>query len=172
MGTRGLLGFIIRSSQRHAAYNHFDSYPTGLGKKIVEFILSLTTEEYDIMARLVSEITWVEYESTPSLDLQERYQNAGFANITYYHDGTASKWHCLLHNTQGAPALRAIRSGALQHMVENISFLEEGMFCEWSYFIDFEGRKLETWEDTQKVDVVSFETLVKVGKGYMDHLEE
>ncbi|KDR77450.1 hypothetical protein GALMADRAFT_224811 [Galerina marginata CBS 339.88] len=114
MGTRGFLGFIIHSSQRHAAYNHFDSYFTGLGKKIVEFILCLTTEEYDIMARLASEI---KYESTPSLDPQER-----------------------------APALRAVRSGVLQHMVESIGFFEVDTICQWSYFIDFEGRKLETWD--------------------------
>ena len=52
MGTCGLLGFIFLG-QRHAAYNHLDSYPDGLGVNIVDFILSLKPEDYATMARLV-----------------------------------------------------------------------------------------------------------------------
>lgn len=43
MGTRGLLGFII-SGRRHASYNHFDSYPSGLGAQVAKFILGLDEE--------------------------------------------------------------------------------------------------------------------------------
>jgi hypothetical protein len=56
MGTRGLLGLIIQA-QRHATYNHFDSYPKGLGSAIVQFILSLKPEDYAKMDALVREIT-------------------------------------------------------------------------------------------------------------------
>ncbi|KAF8862261.1 hypothetical protein BDZ45DRAFT_799371 [Acephala macrosclerotiorum] len=34
MGTSGLLGIII-AAQRHGMHNHFDSYPDGLGKDIM-----------------------------------------------------------------------------------------------------------------------------------------
>ena len=81
MGTCGLLGFIILG-QRYATYNHWDSYPNGLGKNIVEFILSLTPEDYNTMALLVTQITWVDSESTPSPELQERYQKLGFADLS------------------------------------------------------------------------------------------
>ena len=56
MGTRGLLGFILRG-KRHAAYNHWDSYPNGLGKDIVAFILSLSDEDIALIIRNISEIT-------------------------------------------------------------------------------------------------------------------
>lgn len=56
MGTRGLLGLIIQG-KRHAAYNHWDSYPSTLGAKIVEFILSLKLEDIAEMAALVQVIT-------------------------------------------------------------------------------------------------------------------
>lgn len=56
MGTRGLLGLIIKG-KRHGAYNHFDSYPSGLGQDIVAFLLSLTEEDIKNMAARVAEIT-------------------------------------------------------------------------------------------------------------------
>ncbi|KAJ3500941.1 hypothetical protein NLJ89_g9567 [Agrocybe chaxingu] len=54
--------FII-GGQRHAAYNHCDSYPDGLSRDIVAFLLSLKgPEDYEKMARRVRNIT----VSTPS----------------------------------------------------------------------------------------------------------
>ena len=117
MGTRGLLGYIIHG-QRHAAYNHWDSYPEGLGKKIIEFILNLTPEDYDTMARLVAEITWVDTESKPSPELQEHYQKVGFADTTV-STCSLEEWYVLLRNTQGVAALPAIQSGELKHMEES-----------------------------------------------------
>lgn len=52
MGTRGLIGFIIKGV-RKAAYNNNDSYPSGLGNDIVRFISSLTEEEIiDMQAKV------------------------------------------------------------------------------------------------------------------------
>lgn len=57
MGTRGLLGLISRrGTRRNAAYNHYDSYPSGLGALIVKFILKLKPEEWDEMAKKVEDI--------------------------------------------------------------------------------------------------------------------
>ncbi|KIM38707.1 hypothetical protein M413DRAFT_447659 [Hebeloma cylindrosporum] len=159
MGTRGLLGFIIRG-QRHAAYNHWDSYPDGLGKAIVEFILSLTPEEYATMARLVAEITWVDLDSKPSPELQAHYQSLGFSD-TGVSNQTLEDWYCLLRKMQGAAALPAIKSGKLKHMCES-EF--EGGDWMWAYYIDFENRMLETWDNEEDpLDKVSFEDLVKDG---------
>jgi hypothetical protein len=27
-----------------------------------------------------------------------------------------------------------------------VDFLDDGLFCEWAYFIDFEIKKLEVWK--------------------------
>jgi hypothetical protein len=55
MGTRGLLGFIIRG-QRFGTFTKFDAYPGGLGRWIVEFILSLSEEQIGEMAQRVREV--------------------------------------------------------------------------------------------------------------------
>lgn len=120
MGTHGLLGFII-FGQRHAAYNHWDSYPQGLGEEIINFILSLKPEDYATMARLVAEITWVDSESKPSPELQEYYQKLGFSS-TRVSKQTTEEWYCLLREMQGAAALPAIQSGQLKHMEESRKF--------------------------------------------------
>jgi hypothetical protein len=56
MGTRGLLAFIIRG-ERRGTYNHFDSYPEGLGLKIVEFILSLNEDQMGEMVRRLEAVS-------------------------------------------------------------------------------------------------------------------
>jgi len=123
MGTAGVLGFIILG-QRYATYNHWDSYPEGLGKDIVEFILSLTPEDYTTMAQLVTELTWVDSESTPSPELQERYQKLGFTDLSV-SSRSPKEWYCLLRKTQGAAALPAIQSGDLKHVVKSRRLLME-----------------------------------------------
>lgn len=120
MGTRGLLGFIS-FGQRHAAYNHWDSYPEGLGGQIVNFILSLKHEDYARMARLVAGITWVDSKSKPSPELQEYYQNLGFCS-TRVSNQTPEEWYCLLREMQGAVALPAIQSGELKHLEKSRKF--------------------------------------------------
>ena len=120
MGTRGLLGFIILGRCR-GAYNHWDSYPDGLGKDIVNFILRLKPENYATMARRVAGITWVNYKSKPSPELQKHYRKLGFFD-TNVGNQTLEDWYCLLRNTQGATALPAIRSGQLKHMLQERKF--------------------------------------------------
>ena len=100
MGTPGLLGFFILG-RRRSTYNHCDGYPEGLGRDIVDFILSLTPEDYSTMARLVTEITWVEWRSKPSPELQERYQKLGFTDLSVSHQ-SSEEWYCILHKMQGA----------------------------------------------------------------------
>jgi hypothetical protein len=56
MGTRGLLG-LISGNVRHATYNHWDSYPVGLGQDLIIFILSLSEEDIATMIRNIQEIT-------------------------------------------------------------------------------------------------------------------
>ncbi|KAJ3506975.1 hypothetical protein NLJ89_g6562 [Agrocybe chaxingu] len=169
MGTRGLLGFII-AAQRHAAFNRYDSYPSNLGTRVVEFILGLNgPEDYAEMAHLVRRITWVDEKSTPSPELQRKYSEMGFCETEEgFKDPT--NWFCLLYKLQGGAALPAIQSGNLEHLVESVDFLKDGIFCEWAYFIDFENQILETWTCGQHVADVSFQDLTEYGARYMEFL--
>jgi hypothetical protein len=49
MGTRGLLGFIIKG-KKNGTYNHYDSYPTGLGNNIIKWLNTLSEEDKKKMA--------------------------------------------------------------------------------------------------------------------------
>jgi hypothetical protein len=56
MGTRGLIGFIIKGVKK-GAYNHWDSYPEGLGNAVVDFILSLKEEDFATMQAKVEAVS-------------------------------------------------------------------------------------------------------------------
>ncbi|KAH7410807.1 hypothetical protein BKA64DRAFT_661851 [Cadophora sp. MPI-SDFR-AT-0126] len=174
MGTRGLLGFIIKG-KRHGAYNHFDSYPSGLGQDIVAFILGLIDEEIKTMAARVAEITWVSRTSPPTKEQQEYYESLDFSNLRV-SEQRLDDWYCLLHKVQGAAALPQILNGKLKHLEESVDFLQDGLFCEWAYFIDFENEKLEAWKgesrESKPIGEVTFEELKGEGKEYMERIEK
>jgi hypothetical protein len=44
--------------------------------------------------------------------------------------------------------------------------------CEWSYFIDFEKQKLETWTRATLKDEVTFEELRQQGDSDMERLQK
>ncbi len=46
------------------------------------------------------------------------------------------------------------------------------IFCEWSYFIDFEAQKLETYANGDRlIGSISFEELRVEGEGYMQNMQ-
>jgi len=53
-----------------------------------------------------------------------------------------------------------------------VDFLDDKVMCEWSYFIDFENEKLETWSEAKLKDEVTFEELRQQGKSYMDRMQK
>lgn len=79
MGTRGLVGFIIKGV-RKGAYNHYDSYPAGLGNDIIRFILSLSEAQIVDMEAKVEAVSQVRpVLITPTLinDQQDRMDPVG-----------------------------------------------------------------------------------------------
>ena len=57
MGSRGLLGHVVRGKKK-ASYNHFDSYPQGLGVELARFIKSLSAEQLEEMKAMVEQVHW------------------------------------------------------------------------------------------------------------------
>ncbi|KUJ12291.1 uncharacterized protein LY89DRAFT_204730 [Mollisia scopiformis] len=154
MGTRGLLGFII-VGQRYASYNQSDCYPEGLGKDIMNFLLKLTHEDWGKMLELVKEIKWVDQKAEAPVELQDKYMKLGYhltaemaeSREEYMKEGYSvydetSDWYSLLRAVQGSRALEEILKGDLKHMTQNVEFLEDGVCCEWAYFINFEKKAL------------------------------
>jgi hypothetical protein len=148
MGTRGLIGFKLDGEYR-ASYNHFDSYPEGLGQEIVDFLLSLNPETRATLVARVRELTWVDGTNTkPSAAEQERYKHLARTDVG---NQRLDDWYCLLRNVQGAQCLPLILSGVLKHMSDDTSFAKDSLFCEWAYFINLDDNTLETWRGFQKL---------------------
>ena len=57
MGTRGLLGYVIKGKKK-GSYNHWDSYPVGLGWAIMKWIRSLSDADITKMIEQLEKIEW------------------------------------------------------------------------------------------------------------------
>lgn len=55
MGTRGFIVFRVKGKDV-AFYNHYDSYPTGLGNEIIKFIRSLDEGDLKRMANNIENL--------------------------------------------------------------------------------------------------------------------
>ena len=82
-----------------------------------------------------------EQSDHPSEEVQERYTAAGFLDLDVANH-RPNDWYCLLRNVQGAAALPHILDGTLSHQVDSTNFEQDGLFCEWTYYIDWEAREL------------------------------
>lgn len=144
MGTRGLCGFVVDGDVK-SSYNHYDSYPSGLGAKIVEQIGYLTKNfSEDELKEKVRDMFFVDDDSTPvTEDYIEKYKE--------YYDGnvggsTEVTWPQLLRDTQG-DLVKNIEAGV---MLDTNDFARDSLFCEWGYLVNLDTKMLEVYRGFQK----------------------
>lgn len=53
---------------------------------------------------------------------------------------------------------------------DSIDFLDNGLFCEWAYFVDFEHQRMEVWKSGEFLTELSFDELVAEGEDIMDRI--
>jgi len=143
MGTRGLFGFTV-DGQAKMTYNHWDSYPTGLGVEVVTFTRN-ALDGRDALPNRVRSITCVDGK-TPPTDVDK----ANLRRFTDLSVGSQSldDWYCLLRNTQGN-LTGILDSGYM--LVENDeetglpAFGFDSLFCEWAYAIDLDANAIEVY---------------------------
>jgi len=137
MGTRGAYGFRIDNEDK-VTYNHFDSYPTDLGKNVVDFVRSTPMKE---LIAIANKIVLVDGNLVPTDEEQEKYAKL-YANLLV-SDRSLKDWYCLIRNSQGN--LGAYKEG-LVHMIDSHEFLIDSLFCEWVYIINMDTNKLEVYK--------------------------
>lgn len=140
MGTRGLYGFR-KNGEDKLTYNHFDSYPDWLGRKVVEFCKETSIEE---MSAIFDKIVLVDEYAKPT--------KAQIESCIKYYDGRVSTqsvedWYCLLREAQGN--LDVYKDG-LEYMIDNHGFIENSLFCEYAYIINLDDGVLEFYLGFQK----------------------
>jgi hypothetical protein len=131
MGTRGFVGFKIDGKTK-GMYNHFDSYPEGLGKHVRDFCLQVP--DWNALRATFDDVEVIDQDSTPTLAHQEMMKP--FTNLNVSNQ-SPEDWYCLFRNLQGADILGALASGQISIIPDNEPFNDE-----YTYIIDFDGMEL------------------------------
>jgi hypothetical protein len=122
MSTRGAYGYY-KSGVTKVAYNHFDSYPEGLGVDMVNYCKSFTLNEMeDVFNRLT--------------DVEGRI----------FKKGDEVDWYKKLREFQGKPEKWHEVEGEILYEDCN-DFLKDSLFCEYAYIINLDAYTLEVYTD-------------------------
>lgn len=150
MGTRGTIGFRI-DGKDYLTYNHYDSYPDGVGVDVLKEIKSIiggVTLLCDIERNIRSLIA-VDSEDKPSSNDILEYSK--FANPGVGNQGIDNKeintWYQLLRHTQGT--LGGYMLGVIKHMIMENDFIRDSLFCEHGYIVNFDSGMFEYWKGFQ-----------------------
>ena len=140
MGTRGCWGFR-QDGQDKLTYNHFDSYPTGLGQELVDALKEVT--DMTFFKTCVRDLELVKTDVPPTKKQIEKL--CQFTDLTVSERSTAD-WYCLLHDCQGD--LHKTLEASV--MSDDHHFMNDSLFCEWAYVINLDDDTFEIYEGFQK----------------------
>ena len=138
MGTRSAYGFH-KDGVDKITYNHYDSYPSGLGKVIQNFIMNTLEVKLDEIFEKI-----VMINQNDPISVQDRIRHKEFLDEDV-SDG--KDWYSLLRNTQGK--LEAYRDTKLVNMIDDRNFMQDSLFCEWAYVYNLDTSKLEIYRGFQ-----------------------
>lgn len=146
MGTRGAFGVRI-DGQDKVMYNHFDSYPEGLGSKLATQLADMLSRPAGLdgiraAAREVLVVPDDDSEATLKKiteRLGERFRDKGVS--------TGDNAYAYVRGLQGD--LRSILDTA-HVMLDGHGFLEDSLFCEWAYVANLDDGTLEVYRGFQK----------------------
>lgn len=153
MGTRGLFGFYYKGKY-YLVYNHYDSYPDGLGNDIVyEINNALKTGEFNTWLNLFLSLKIVTYNDIPTdKDINALHD---FTDLNVSTKST-SDWYCLLRGCQGSLTM-VLKSGYLLNYAINDTF----EFLEYSYIVNFDTDKFDFYVGNDLINSYDFNNLPK-----------
>lgn len=144
MSTRGTYGFR-KDGVDKLTYNHFDSYPNWLGRKVAEFCKNHDIKE---LHNIFDKIIMVREGDTPTERQIEECIKNGFSDFTV-SSGSETDWYCLLRNCQGnLECLAEVKGHA--YMTTSGDFIKDSLFCEYAYIINLDDEVLEFYKGFQK----------------------
>lgn len=136
MGTRGAFGFRIDGEDK-VTYNHFDSYPSGLGEKILKGIAGRSLES---MRRTARQIVLVNDDTPPTqeqINASAKWTNLGVSAQK------VEDWYCLLREAQGDIGAWLKGKKPLRIMYDGADFLVNSLFCEYAYIVNLDEGVVE-----------------------------
>jgi hypothetical protein len=138
MGTRGAVGFKL-DQKEVLFYNHWDSYPDGLGQDVVNYVKSVT--DWNVIREQVSNFVAVDDGVKPTLEQKDWARKLGTIDLGVSRQ-SEDDWYCLTRNAQGNLGLQLeLGFGTLAN-----KFILESLFCEYAYVINLDTMELEFYE--------------------------
>lgn len=143
MGTRGFWGFEL-DGERKLTYNHFDSYPEGLGKDLIK---GYKATELVTLKDRVRALVLVEDDVEPTRDDFIKYG-------MYWDEGvsTGKDWYSLLRHVQGDFEAQL----AAGIMVAT----DIGGWQEYGYVFDLDKEVLRLYDGDKVVGEVSLDEIL------------
>lgn len=143
MGTRGVFGVRI-DGQDKLTYNHSDSYPGWLGKEMVRQVREMASVwGLETLKEKARKIELIDDESVPTNEDMQRF--APYYNGSVNNATPGVNWYQLMRELQG-DLIGILKVGT---MLENNSFIEDSLFCEWGYIVNLDEEVLEIYRGFQ-----------------------
>jgi hypothetical protein len=151
MGTRGFVGFAVRGEVK-ITYNHFDSYPDGLGAATLAWLREHLLHREDGTVVLHPEVAGMiaRLQMVDSQDMPTEAQREALAAFTDPNVGGrgGEEWYAVLRECQG-DLDATLRAG---YMIDSSEFPLESLFCEWGYLIDADASVFEVYKGFNQTD--------------------
>jgi len=138
MGTRGCYGFRIDGKDK-LTYNHFDSYPSGLGLSILQYAHDRSMKNMTEVAKRIK-LVCSKKPTKKQIQICKKYADLGVST------GKIDDWYCLLRDAQGN--LEA--HDTVPFMIDSSEFVYDSLFCEWAYIINLDTKVLEIYKGFNK----------------------
>jgi hypothetical protein len=141
MGTRGAFGVRINKTDK-ITYNHFDSYPSGLGANIVADIRQMAEDKFD-MRCAAERLEVASPKSTPTykqIEALKPYTDLGVG------EQSTQDWYSLTRKLQGE-LYETLKAGVL---IDSSGFMHDSLFCEYAYILNLDDGTLEFYKGFQK----------------------
>lgn len=139
MGSRGLYGFI-KDGVEKATYSHGDSYPSYLGRDIIDFIKKTTDTE---LVNIFDRIVLVDGDTKPSADELRILLNSG----QYDDTQSGNSWNDVIRSSRKNFGLykKVAEKGCPIYITDDKEFIYNSFYCEYVYFINLDTMRLEFW---------------------------
>ena len=167
MITRGAWGIKI-GDKIIVQYNHFDSYPTGLGEKIVEDLNEWYKDAPEKWIKrlneVLDEVEIIDEEKTPQ-PTEEQLQYIRDEGINFNEN--QKEWFSVLSELQGRvlPYLK----GFIYFLDWGVECLNDELFCEWAYIFNLDNNTLEINGIPYPIKDLSLDLMREVEKETYDY---
>lgn len=149
MGTRGIYGFR-KNKKDKLIYNHWDSYPEGLGADILDYIRKHTIKSMNEVFNRINIADDKKPISEYSEEKLKEYQwlldkmirnKKNKQNISIYN--VVDEYIC------NNGLLNAFDEKRLNLYNDDSKFILDSLSCEWGYILNLDNNTLEVWKGYQ-----------------------